>query len=91
MNSRCEEMVLDADASFAIAVAASGMTLILNSFNVLPGGGGTVEAVLVAVLLQFGVGTAAIPAAVLFRLLNYWVFLPVAALASAWLLRKQSA
>ena len=82
---------LDVNANFAVAVAAFGTTLVLSSFNVLPGGGGTVEAVLAAVLLQLGVGTAAIPAAVLFRVLNYWVLLPVAALAAAWLLRKRSA
>jgi uncharacterized protein (TIRG00374 family) len=82
---------LDVNAGFAVAVAAFGTTLILGSFNVLPGGGGTVEAVLAAVLLQFGVGTAAIPAAVLFRVLNYWFLLPVAALAAAWLLRGRAA
>ena len=73
-----------------VPVAAFGTTLILSTFNVLPGGGGTVEAVLVAVLLEFDTGTAAIPAAVLFRLMNYWALLPVAALASSWLLRERA-
>jgi uncharacterized membrane protein YbhN (UPF0104 family) len=72
---------------FAVALAAFGVALITSTFNVLPGGGGTVETVLVTVLLQLSVGEAALPAAVLFRLLNFWAFLPVAVVGYTWLMR----
>lgn len=70
---------LGVSVSFAVVLAAFGVALITSTFNVLPGGGGTVETVLVAVLLQFGVGAVAVPAAIVFRLLNFWALLPVAA------------
>lgn len=73
--------------SFGMALTAFGVALITSTFNVLPGGGGTVETVLVTVLLQFSVGAAALPAAILFRLLNFWALLPVAAGGYAWLMR----
>lgn len=73
--------------SFGVALAAFGVALITSTFNVLPGGGGTVETVLVTVLLQLSVGAAALPAAILFRLLNFWALLPVAAASYAWLMR----
>jgi uncharacterized membrane protein YbhN (UPF0104 family) len=70
-----------------VALAAFGVALITSTFNVLPGGGGTVETVLGAVLLHFGVGAAAVPAAVLFRLLNFWALLPLAIGGYSWLTR----
>lgn len=70
---------LGVQTSFGVVTAAFGVALITSTFNVLPGGGGTVEAVVVAVLLQLGVGPAAVPAAILFRLLNFWLLLPIAA------------
>jgi uncharacterized protein (TIRG00374 family) len=73
---------------FAVALAAFGVALLTSTFNVLPGGGGTVETVLVTALLQLSVGEAALPAAVLFRLLNFWALLPVAAAGSSWLMRS---
>jgi uncharacterized protein (TIRG00374 family) len=76
---------LGAPASFDVAVAAFGIALLTSSFNVLPGGGGTVETALVAVLVQLGVGPAALPAAILFRLLDFWAILPLAALGYVWL------
>ncbi len=78
---------LGVTASFGVALAAFGVALITSTFNVLPGGGGTVETVLVTVLLQLSVGDAALPAAILFRLLNFWALLPVAAAGYTWLMR----
>lgn len=75
--------------SFPAAFAAFGVALITSTFNVLPGGGGTVETALVAVLLQLGVGPAAVPAAILFRLLNFWLLLPVAGGGYLWLMRQR--
>src|SRR5919199_457079 len=69
------------------ALMALGVGLMTSTFNVLPGGGGTVETALVAVLLEFGVGDAAVPAAILFRLLDYWAMLPVALVCYSWLRR----
>lgn len=80
---------LGVSASFGAVSAAFGVALITSTFNVLPGGGGTVEAALVAVLTQFGVGPAAVPAAVIFRLFNFWLLAPVAAVAYHWLMHER--
>jgi uncharacterized protein (TIRG00374 family) len=72
---------LGATTSVFVVLAAFGIALITSTFNVLPGGGGTVEAVLVFSLTQLGVGEQAYVAAPLFRLLNFWLLLPVAAIA----------
>ncbi len=79
---------LGADTSFAVVFAAFGIALVTSTFNVLPGGGGTVEAALVAVLSQMGVGPAAIPAAIIFRLFNYWLAAPLAAVCYHWLMHE---
>ena len=76
---------LGAYPSFLTVLAAFGIALLTSTVNLLPGGGGTVEAALVAVLVQLGAGSAAIPAAIVFRLLNFWVMLPIAASCYAWL------
>lgn len=80
---------LGVSASFAAVTAAFGVALITSTFNVLPGGGGTVEAALVAVLTQLGVGPAAVPAAIIFRLFNFWLLAPVAAVAYHWLMHER--
>ena len=72
---------------FGVALAAFGVALLTSTFNVLPGGGGTVETVLVVVLLQLSVREADVPAAMLFRLLNFWALLPAAAAGYTWLMR----
>jgi uncharacterized protein (TIRG00374 family) len=72
--------------SLWIVLAAFGTALLTSTFNVLPGGGGTVEAALVAVLSQLGVGPAAVPAAITFRLLNFWLLAPLAAAGYHWLM-----
>jgi uncharacterized protein (TIRG00374 family) len=69
---------LGADTSLLIVMSAFGIALLSSTFNVLPGGGGTVEAVLVITLQSLGVGDQAITAAVIFRLLNFWLMLPIA-------------
>jgi len=76
---------LGAYPSFLTVLSAFGIALLTSTVNVLPGGGGTVEAALVAVLVHLGAGAAAIPAAIVFRLLNFWVMLPTAAACYAWL------
>ncbi len=68
--------------------AAFGVALITSTFNVLPGGGGTVEAALVAVLTQLGAGPAAVPAAIIFRLFNFWLLAPVATACYHWLMHE---
>ena len=78
---------LGTTTSFLAVLAAFGIALLTSTVNVLPGGGGTVEAALVAVLTQLGVGAEAVPAAILFRLLNFWVMLPIAGACYAWLTR----
>ena len=75
---------LGASAGFGVALAAFGVTLLTSTFNVLPGGGGTVETALVAVLMEFAIGPAAIPAAILFRLLNFWALTPIAIAGYVW-------
>ncbi|MEF3272858.1 MAG: flippase-like domain-containing protein [Chloroflexus sp.] len=79
---------LGTDVSFAVVLAAFGVALVTSTFNVLPGGGGTVEAALVAVLSQMGVGPAAVPAAIIFRLFNYWLAAPLAAICYHWLMHE---
>ena len=76
---------LGATASFAVVVAAFSVALITSTFNVLPGGGGTVETALVAALTQLSIGSEAVPAAILFRLLNFWLLLPPAIGCYYWL------
>ncbi len=79
---------LGTHTSFAIVLTAFGIALITSTFNVLPGGGGTVEAAIVAVLLQLGVGSAAVAAAIIFRLFNFWLLTPVAAGCYYWLMHE---
>jgi uncharacterized protein (TIRG00374 family) len=81
---------LGVDPSFGVALAAFGIALLISTLNVLPGGGGTVETILVATLLALSVGTAAVPAAILFRLLNFWLLLPVAAGGYFWQMRRST-
>jgi len=80
---------LNVSTSFAVVLTAFGIALITSTFNVLPGGGGTVETALVAVLTQIGVGPAAVPAAVIFRLFNFWLAAPIAAACYHWLMHEQ--
>lgn len=75
--------------SLLAVAAAFGIALITSTFNVLPGGGGTVEAALVAVLTQLGAGPAAVPAAIIFRLFNFWLLAPVAAACYHWLMHEE--
>ncbi|MCG8346621.1 MAG: flippase-like domain-containing protein [Chloroflexales bacterium] len=79
---------LGVSVSFLIVLTAFGIALITSTFNVLPGGGGTVEVALVAVLVKLGTGEAALPAAIIFRLLNFWLFAPVAAVCYHWLMHE---
>jgi uncharacterized protein (TIRG00374 family) len=77
---------LGVHTSFAVVLAAFGAALVTSLLNVLPGGGGTIETILAAVLGLLGAGPAAIPAAIIFRLLNFWLLLPFAAFAYAWMI-----
>lgn len=76
---------LSTSTSFLTVLAAFSIALLTSTVNVLPGGGGTVEAALVAVLTQLGVGATAVPAAIVFRLLNFWMMLPLAAGCYTWI------
>jgi uncharacterized protein (TIRG00374 family) len=79
---------LGVSTGFAAVLAAFGIALVTSTFNVLPGGGGTVEAALVAVLTQLNAGQAAVPAAIIFRLFNFWLLAPVAAACYHWLMHE---
>jgi uncharacterized protein (TIRG00374 family) len=76
---------LGASTSLFVVMAAFGVALITSTFNVLPGGGGTVEAVLVLSLTQLGVEAQAYIAALIFRIINFWMLAPIAALCYRWL------
>ncbi|MEI7768736.1 MAG: lysylphosphatidylglycerol synthase transmembrane domain-containing protein [Chloroflexales bacterium] len=80
---------LGVSTTFGAVMAAFGIALITSTFNVLPGGGGTVEVALVTVLSQLGVGPAAVPAAIIFRLFNFWLAAPIAAAAYHWLMHEK--
>lgn len=76
--------------NFFTVLTGFGIVLITSSFNILPGGGGTVETALVAVLLRFRIeGVAATAAGIIFRLFEYWFMTPVAAICYHWLTHKQ--
>jgi uncharacterized protein (TIRG00374 family) len=79
---------LGVSTSLMVVVVAFGVALATSTFNVLPGGGGTVEAALAAVLLALGVGPAAVPAAIIFRLFNFWLVMPLALAAYHWLMHN---
>ncbi len=73
---------------FAV-MAAYGLSLIASAFVVLPGGGGAVEAALTVSLRAQGVpADAAIGAAIVFRLLNFWMLLPLGAVCYQWLTHR---
>jgi uncharacterized protein (TIRG00374 family) len=76
---------LGVSTELPVVIAAFGVALVTSTFNILPGGGGTVEAALVAVLLNMGVGPVAVPAAIIFRLFNFWLAAPIALVAYHWL------
>ena len=78
---------LDAHASLPVVLAAFGVALVSSTFNVLPGGGGTVEAAIALTLTGLGVGPQAIPATIIFRLLNYWCMVPIALVSYRLLMR----
>lgn len=82
---------LNVETSFFTVVIAFGVAMITSTFNILPGGGGTVEAALITTLGTLGVGAAAIPAAIIFRLLNFWILLPVSAVIYYWLMHERPA
>lgn len=73
--------------SLWVVLAAFGVALISSTFNVLPGGGGTVEAAITFTLQGLGVGDPSIPATVIFRVLNYWCMVPIALVSYRLLMR----
>lgn len=82
---------LGAVASFPVVLAAFGVALVSSTFNVLPGGGGTVEAAIVLTLSGLGIAAGqAVPATVIFRLLNYWFMVPIALVSYRLLMRGAS-
>jgi uncharacterized protein (TIRG00374 family) len=80
-----------AASPFAVA-AAYGLALIVSTFVVLPGGGGAVEAALTVALRVQGVPPeAAIGAAIVFRLISFWMLLPVGGILYRALTRENGA
>ncbi len=79
---------LGAEPSVAAMVAAYGLALIVSVFTLLPGGGGTVEAALTVALHAQGTPLeAALGAAILFRLISFWIMLPAGMLCYRLLTR----
>lgn len=69
---------LGVNPPFFAVLAAYGLSLIVSTFVVLPGGGGAVEAALTVALHAQGIPLqAALGAAIVFRLLSFWLMLPV--------------
>lgn len=79
---------LGVQTNFMVVLASFGIALITSTFNVLPGGGGTVEAALITILTQLGIGVLAVPAAIIFRLFNFWLMLPLSAVCYYWLVHE---
>jgi uncharacterized protein (TIRG00374 family) len=79
---------LNAPTSLFVVMAGFGITLLASTFNVLPGGGGTVETALAITLGQLGVGQAALAAALIFRIVNFWLIAAPAILCYRWLMRR---
>jgi putative heme transporter len=74
---------------FAV-LAGYGLALIASTFVILPGGGGAVETALTLALGAQGVpGGAALSAALLFRLLSFWLLLPLGMVLYRYLTRNQ--
>jgi len=68
------------EVPFFDVLAAYGMSLIVSLFTVLPGGGGAVEAALSFTLhLQDVPLKEALSAAIMFRMLSFWLMLPFGA------------
>ncbi len=68
------------DVPYFHVLAAYGMSLIVSLFTILPGGGGAVEAALSFSLhLQDVPLKEALSAAILFRMLSFWLMLPFGA------------
>lgn len=82
---------LGAPTTPQVVIAGFGVVLITSSFNVLPGGGGTVETALALTLAGLGVGKEGIPAAVIFRLINFWIMVPIAFICYRWVMYGQHA
>lgn len=81
---------LGSDQPALSVLAAYGLGLIASTFVVLPGGGGAVEAALTLALGAQGVpGGAALSAALLFRLLSFWMLLPIGLVLYRYLTRNQ--
>jgi uncharacterized protein (TIRG00374 family) len=80
------------EAPFLDVLAAYGMSLIVSLFTVLPGGGGAVEAALSFSLHLQGVPVhGALGSAILFRLLSFWLMLPLGAVFYRLLTKPTSA
>jgi len=70
---------------------AYGLAAILNAVPLTPGGVGIVEGVLVPVLVGLGVpGSRAVLGVTAWRLVQFWMPIPLAAAAAATLLRRRS-
>jgi len=82
---------LNAPTSLFVVMAGFGITLLTGTFNLLPGGGGTVETALALTLGQLGAGQAALAAALIFRILNFWLIAPPAVLCYRWLMHRRAA
>jgi uncharacterized protein (TIRG00374 family) len=79
------------EVPFFDVLAAYGMSLIVSLFTVLPGGGGAVEAALSFTLhLQDVPLKEALSAAIMFRMLSFWLMLPFGAVFYRLLTRHRA-
>jgi uncharacterized protein (TIRG00374 family) len=81
---------LGVNTSLFVVMAAFGVALVSSTFNVLPGGGGTVETAVVIALQSLGVGNEAIAGAIIFRLLNFWLLAPIGLICYRWLMHGKT-
>lgn len=80
---------LGVSVALPAVLAAYGLSLIAGTFTMLPGGGGTVETALALALSVQGVPLdTAVGTAILFRLLSFWLLLPLGAVCYRFLMAR---
>jgi uncharacterized protein (TIRG00374 family) len=74
----CSFRVVHAPVPWHAVLLAYGVAVVVGSLPVVPGGLGIVEGSLAVVLVAYGVGqVTAVSAALAFRLVNFWLAIPV--------------
>lgn len=78
----CSFRAVHATIPWSYVLLAYGAAVVVGSLPIVPGGLGLVEGSLAVILIAYGVGRVpAVSAALAFRLVNYWLAIPVGWLA----------